>query len=128
MASIMRGITAWREPSGSRASTSFTTARCSLVGGKSLKKESYFTPAESTSVPSKSNMIASKRMPGTEIGGPVVDLGLALVAFHVGDLRILIEGIIVEMRGRDLLEDAAVQRMEFVPLVGLDQEDVARMQ
>ena len=67
-------------------------------------------------------------MPGTEIRRPVVDLGLALVALHAGDLRILVEGIIVEMRGRDFLEDAAVERVEFVPLIGLDQEDVARMQ
>src|SRR5262245_47816216 len=70
-------------------------------------------------------MRASEGMAGAEIGKPVVDLGLAMTAVEPGDLRLLIEGIVVVMGGRDLLEDAAVKTMKLVPLAGRNKEGVA---
>src|SRR5690606_3826809 len=128
MAATIRGMTTWRDASGSASSTVATVARCSAVDGNIRKKASRLAPAESIRVPSKSKKTTSNRMARPEVGAPAVDVGLPRCAVQTGDLGVLVEGIVVMVGRRHFLEDRAAEGVELVPLVRLHQERVARRQ
>src|SRR5262245_41219660 len=122
----MRGITLWREPSGSVRSTLATTRRYASPLGKTSKNASYLACAESTRQPSKSNTTALNRMLRLKIRPPVGHQCFTLLAWYSGDRRILVVGIVVIVRCRNLFNNRAPKSMELMPAARLHQKSIPR--